>query len=191
MSVDQTTIPPQVRSPSRVTAGNHVEIYRTVGGGDFPNNPNIPLVLYRQAVTLYGADPGEIIADAFRKNGWGGIWRNGIYGVHHYHSTAHEVLGIYAGAGIVQFGGPDGVEVEVRAGDVIVIPAGVAHKRLSASPDFGVIGAYPKGQESDLCYGESGERPSADENIKRVSAPKTDPIYGASGPLIEQWLSRA
>ena len=44
-------------------------------------------------------------------------------------------------------------------GDVIVIPAGVAHQNISASDDFGVVGAYPDGREWDLLRGRSGERP--------------------------------
>jgi uncharacterized protein YjlB len=79
------------------------------------------------------------------------------------------------------------VVLNIHARDVIIIPAGVAHKNLSTSADFGVVGAYPEGQDWDMNYGKPGERPKADLNIERVALPKLDPIYGASGPLLEKW----
>lgn len=39
--------------------------------------------------------------------------------------------------------GPDGVEVDVAAGDVVVIPAGVSHRSLSSNGDYRYIGVYP------------------------------------------------
>jgi uncharacterized protein YjlB len=93
--------------------------------GDIPNNPNLPLILRKGAVT-----PGEeAIRKLFRTNGWSGSWVNGIYDFHHYHSTAHEVLGIAKGEADVQFGGRHGLVLKVAAGDVVVIPAGVGHCR--------------------------------------------------------------
>ena len=89
-------------------------------------------------------------------NGWGGSWRNGIFPFHHYHSTSHEVLGIARGSARVRFGGEKGQTVEVAAGDVVVIPAGVGHKNEGSSPDLLVIGAYPEGRDYDLCRGEPG-----------------------------------
>jgi len=176
--------------PAGSSARRDVETFATSDDGVFPNNPDLPLILYHQSIALSGPAPAETVEKTFQSHGWSGVWRNGIYGVHHYHSTAHEVLGVYAGSAVVQLGGPSGVEVEVSAGDVIVIPAGVAHKRISASTDFGVVGAYPRGQEWDLCYGESGERPGADQNIKNVAAPRTDPVHGSKGPLVQHWRGR-
>lgn len=37
-----------------------------------------------------------------------------------------------------------GVEVNVKAGDVIVLPAGTAHSSLQSSPDYRYIGVYPE-----------------------------------------------
>ncbi len=105
----------------------------------------------------------------------------------HYHSTAHEVLGIARGEAAVRFGGESGVTLRVRPGDVVVIPAGVGHKREDASPDLLVVGAYPDGRDWDLCRGEPGERPRVLENIRRVPLPTADPVYGADGPLVEHW----
>lgn len=155
--------------------------------GTFPNNEKLPLIIYKTAIELKDKDPAATVEKYFHANHWGGSWRNGIYSFHHYHSTAHEVLGIYRGNVKVQFGGPQGFTVDAEAGDVIIIPAGVAHKSLGSSPDFGVVGAYPKGQKWDMNYGNPGERPQADENIIRVPLPETDPVYGNPGPLIELW----
>ena len=155
--------------------------------GIYPNNGALPLLAFQGAVVVPGAHPATVFEALFGANRWGASWRNGVYGYHHYHSTAHEVLGVYGGTARVQFGGEQGVVLSVSAGDVVVIPAGVAHKNLGASRDFRVVGAYPVGQRWDLCYGEPDERPRADENIARVALPGADPVYGTTGPLIKHW----
>ena len=152
--------------------------------GVFPNNANLPLVLMSQAFDPGHADLLRVIEEAFHSNGWGNSWRNGLFSFHHYHSRAHEVLGLYSGWVQAQFGGPEGKIVTARAGDVVVVPAGVAHKNLGQSADFRCVGAYPHGQAPDMKYGKPGERPQADGNIKRVPRPNSDPVFGESGPLM-------
>jgi len=156
--------------------------------GRFLNNEKLPLVLYQNAVKLPQRDPAATFEEIFHPNGWGNSWRNGIYPYHHYHSTAHEVLGISRGKASVRLGGDGcGQTFEVRSGDVIIIPAGVAHKNLGSSSDFLVIGAYPLGQKWDMNYGKPGECPQAERNIAQVPLPKTDPVYGQDGQLAEYW----
>jgi len=75
-------------------------------------------------------------------------------------------------------------------GDVLVIPAGVAHKNLGASADLGVVGAYPRGQSPDMNDGHDGERPRADQNIAQVPLPAADPVFGVDGPLMRQWTKQ-
>ncbi len=104
--------------------------------GTFPNNPSHSLVLYKKAIKFSEGKGADIIEEIFHGNKWGGSWRNGIYPFHHYHSTAHEVLGIYKGNARVQFGGEEGPIMVVGAGDVVIIPAGVAHKNINSSHDF-------------------------------------------------------
>jgi uncharacterized protein YjlB len=153
--------------------------------GRFPNNGKLPLLLYAGALKLSeGASSVETI---FHNNRWLYSWRDGVYSFHHYHSTAHEVLGVYSGSAEVQFGGEDGIKCTVRTGDVVVIPAGVSHKKLESTAGFSVVGAYPEGQMVDMQYGNEGERPGTDQNIASLSNPKTDPVYGAAGPLLDLW----
>ena len=155
--------------------------------GIFPNNAKLPLLIYSKAINPTSDASANAFEKQFNANHWPAAWRNGIFGVHHYHSTAHEVLGIYAGHAEIQFGGEQGPILSVEHGDVVVIPAGVAHKNRGASSDFAVVGAYPKGQRWDSCYGDAKERPSADDNISQVSLPKADPLYGVTGPLLGLW----
>jgi len=152
--------------------------------GTYPNNGKRSLLVYPGAVNLPRQDPAAVFEDLFSSNRWGRSWRNGVFGFHHYHSTAHEVLGVFSGTARVQLGGEAGMIQTVNPGDVIIIPAGVSHKNFGASPDFGVVGAYPEGQTPDLCSGKRNERPRSDRNIARVPMPDMDPVYGAGGPLI-------
>jgi len=164
------------------------EAFHFTGDGVVPNNPVLPLVVYR-GVLPEAADPAAAFEALFAANGWPGAWRNGIYGHHHYHSTAHEVLGIATGSARVRFGGEGGKTVEVEAGDVVVIPAGVAHKREAASVDLLVVGAYPLGQRPDMCRVGAAERERALPAIAAVPLPASDPVAGAGGPLLEFWHS--
>jgi uncharacterized protein YjlB len=164
-----------------------IETHRFADDGVVPNNGTLPLVVYR-GVLGQASDRAARCEAMFERNGWPGAWRNGIYPHHHYHSTAHEVLGIAAGWARVRLGGESGESVELRAGDVVVIPAGVAHKREAASPDLLVIGSYPKGQRPDICRAEPETHDRAAANVAAVPMPASDPVTGAAGPLLECWF---
>jgi uncharacterized protein YjlB len=167
------------------------EQFRFKDNGVFPNSI-LPVLVYRQAFTNKTGDRASVVEQRFAENNWTNSWRNGVYSFAHYHSTTHEVLGVYDGTSTLQLGGEHGRNVEVHAGDVIVIPAGVAHQNIGASDDFAVVGAYPDGREWDLLRGKPGERPKADQNIAALPIPDNDPIYGAEGPLRQIWqASRA
>ena len=88
---------------------------------------------------------------------------------------------------MLHLGGEKGEKIEVVAGDIIIIPAGVGHKNLTSSDDFGVVGAYPDGRNWDLLKGEPGERPKADKTIAALPIPDTDPLLGKSGGLKNIW----
>jgi uncharacterized protein YjlB len=136
--------------------------------GKIPNN-TLPMLVYPAAVDASGPDPAAAFEALFAKNQWtGGSWRNGIYPFPHYHSTAHEVLGIASGTAKVRLGGDSGVVLDVQAGDVVLLPAGVGHQKLGASADLLVVGAYPPGQDWDLCRDENNDRTQILKNIVTV-----------------------
>jgi uncharacterized protein YjlB len=162
------------------------EAIRFEDDGAIPNN-RLPLLVYPGAVDAAGADPAAAFETRFAAHGWRGAWRNGIYPFPHYHSTAHEVLGIARGEARVRFGGASGRVLTVQAGDVVVIPAGVGHQNLGASADLLVVGAYPGGADWDLCRGRPEERPRVLASIAQVALPAADPVYGQNGPLLEHW----
>ena len=162
--------------------------YHFKDDGSIPNNPTLPMLVYAAALDPAGSDLATAFEKLFAANQWtGGSWRNGIYSFPHYHSTAHEVLGIARGHAQVRFGGQTGLELTVSAGDVALLPAGCGHQNLGASADLLVVGAYPPGPDWDLCRGEAGERPRALDNISRVPLPTTDPVGCRQGPVIEHW----
>jgi uncharacterized protein YjlB len=163
-----------------------IEHYLFADNGDAPNNPRLPLIVYRGVLETGGDAPASCAA-LFDRNGWTGAWKNGVYTHHHYHSSAHEVLGISAGWVRVRLGGENGQTVELRAGDVVVIPAGVAHKNEGASPDLLVVGAYPRGQTPDMRSPGTTDPARALPRIAAVPLPEGDPVYGISGPLLERW----
>ena len=157
--------------------------------GSIPNN-TLPLLLYREAFGPDTKDLASVIEQRFAENDWTGSWRAGVYPFPHYHSTSHEVLGVFSGSATLRLGGAQGTTAEARLGDVIVIPAGVGHQNLGSSADFSVVGAYPGGRQWDLLRGLPGERPQADRNIAAVPLPHNDPVYGSNGPLKRIWKSR-
>ncbi len=152
-----------------------------------PNNPTLPVVVYRRAVNLPEDDPARVFEALFTRNGWAGAWRNGILPFHHFHSTAHEVLGVYSGAATVQLGGEHGASVTLEPGDVAVLPAGTGHRKLRSSGSLGVVGAYPAGQRPDMCRAEKGIAAAQAARVAEVGLPAADPVYGPDGPLFEHW----
>jgi len=130
----------------------------------FPNNNDWELVLYKEVFAPENTSPDKF-EGLFHGNNWGNSWRNGVYPYHHFHSSAHEVLGCYGGSGAVQFGGPRGPVVELKKGDAVFIPAGVAHCLQSSTERFHVVGAYPRGTFPDMCLGEAKDY---DEVQKRI-----------------------
>ncbi|MBV9492032.1 MAG: hypothetical protein JO069_20245 [Verrucomicrobia bacterium] len=159
--------------------------------GRYPNNATWPLLIYRLALASHGGlDSAQACQALFARNGWTNGWVNGVYPFHHYHSNTHEVLGVVQGAADVFFGGPNGEIVHVCRGDVVIIPAGVAHKRVDASANFVVVGAYPEGRRFDLNHGTAEEHDQAVNRIRAVPSPATDPVFGSHGPLLRRWLAR-
>ncbi|WGF89521.1 cupin domain-containing protein [Marinivivus vitaminiproducens] len=166
-----------------------VEVFYFADDGVIPNNPTLPLLVYR-GVLRDRTDRAEAFEVAFRRNGWTGSWRNGIFPFPHFHSTAHEVLGIAEGDVTVQLGGANGRTFTLHPGDAVVIPAGVGHQKHGCEGELVVIGAYPDGHDVDLCRAVRDEHDRAVANVARVTLPGTDPLFGRDGPLAEHWPGR-
>jgi uncharacterized protein YjlB len=158
--------------------------------GLVPNNP-MPLLVYKRAIAVDTGSPEATIEKLFGANGWGAMWRNGVYDYLHYHGTVHEVLGVARGNAVVRFGGDRGTEIAIAAGDVAILPAGTGHQCLSASPDFSVVGAYPPGPPVEITRATPENYRKALQTIPQVKIPATDPVQGTDGPLVRLWQRAA
>jgi uncharacterized protein YjlB len=79
-------------------------------------------------------------------------------------------------------------KIELRAGDVVIIPAGVGHKHVKQSIDLLIVGAYPANAgKYDEPKPNEINHATAQKNISRVKPPATDPVYGRRGPLLSVW----
>ena len=163
-----------------------VDAVPIASAGVIPNNPRLPLLRYRGLAGSTSEDLASWFETVFGRNQWGNGWRNGVYPYTHWHCTAHEVLGVFSGTAEVQVGGETGPTVTIEKGDVVLVPAGVAHKRLDESPGLGIVGAYPDGQTPDLCRGEE----SLEQALARVSSvalPSFDPVFASDGFMQNHW----
>ena len=154
--------------------------------GIFPNN-SLPILYYPKAIDLPKLFPALSVKKLFKQNNWTNNWKYGIYTYHHYHSTSHEVLGVCKGDTLLPLGGEQGIILFIEKGDVLIIPAGVAHINLGEEDDIVCVGGYPDGRDYDIKRGRKNERPRADRNIAEVPLPQTDPVFGAKGGLLEIW----
>ena len=198
-----------------------------------PNSPRPLLhyknVLRRKPETL-SCDPGEVW-DMFTKNEWDVQWifRYSDTQVSHFHSEAHECMAVLSGTARIRFGVADtssnmnentygssweegGVTLEAEAGDVFVIPAGVAHKTHNTKPaaefallspgsghgieaknprkalseiqlsGFTMMGAYSGGYWDFVATGGDFEKSWA------VPKPKYDPVFRSDkAGLVHTW----
>ncbi|MBO1360460.1 cupin [Acetobacter sacchari] len=173
-----------VRPTAGATPAN-VESFVLHANDWVPNNPALPVIMYRNALSVGGEDPAAAFEALFQANGWPPRWRNGVYSFHHYHTLGHEVLGFSGGSARLMLGGPDAREVQVQAGDIVVLPAGVGHMNLASDAAFEVVGAYPPGQEFDIVR----QAPDGDQRTRLASLPfpSSDPVQGTGGAVSRLW----
>lgn len=150
-------------------------------------NSRLPVLIYKNVFSEIKEDLALYLEKTFQKNDWTGNWRDIVLDKDHYHSTTHEVLGISEGSVNLQLGGAKGKQFEVSAGDVLIIPAGVAHCSLGNDHHYQVIGGYPQGRSWDMIYCEPEKYKEAKITIGSLPLPKSDPIFGEKGPLLDSW----
>ena len=73
--------------------------------GWIPNNPNLPVLVYLNAIASQHIDLASQFEAAFSTNGWPPQWRNGVYGYH--------------------------LELQRRLSGVLCLPGGTARGHLS------------------------------------------------------------
>jgi len=156
-------------------------------GNDIFPNSKFPALLYKNALKIPWFFPARYIKSLFKLHHWTNNWRNGIYTYHHYHSNTHEAMAVIKGSTSLILGGENGIRIRISKGDLIVIPAGVAHRNEGKQNDVICIGGYPEGKDFDMNYGKPEERPKADRNIARVPLPEKGPLSGIDDPLHEIW----
>lgn len=166
------------------------EIINLSDDGTIPNS-KYPVIVYHRAFAMEGDVAADFLEDRFARNGWSNAFRWRVYDYHHYHTNTHEVLGVYVGNALLQLGGPGGEKLQVRAGDIIVLPAGTGHISLSNSDDFEVVGAYPRGMEPDLIKLGDKRPDGVADKVDGVPVPEHDPLFG-DGPegLVSSWTER-
>lgn len=154
--------------------------------GGVPNNP-LPILIYHRVIPPDAVDNADYLEHLFRSNGWPPQWRYPVYPYTHFHSNTHEVVGVFSGSAQLQLGGEHGKVIQVRVGDVLLIPAGVGHKQISADDDFMLVGAYPPDVTADLCHDEPKKMAGRVKAIRQVPLPETDPVTGHSEGSILYW----
>ncbi|WP_373864477.1 cupin [Paraburkholderia unamae] len=184
--------PHQSRKPAERRApepAGGVEAFHLGPHGWVPNNARLPVVVYRRALAPGTQDLARAFTERFEANEWPVQWLDGVFDYHHFHSTAHEVLGVYAGTAELILGGPGGRVLRVHAGDALLLPAGTGHCLLSLAGGFHVAGGYPRGQQWDI----RRDALTAAElrAMQALPFPARDPLDGEHGPLLDHWATPA
>jgi uncharacterized protein YjlB len=147
-SISTSTMPSAISPPERY--------YIKKSTPHVPNSPHgFPVLIYRSAVPT-DATPTSV-CKIIEPNNWlkGGVFKH--YGAHHFHSVTHECYAVFKGHSKLLLGrGPldpadeDDLVVDLKEGDAIVLPAGVAHCSLESSQDYEYVGLYPKVRKTSV-----------------------------------------
>ncbi|KAI0645296.1 RmlC-like cupin domain-containing protein [Trametes meyenii] len=174
--------------PLTPLAALQVERHQIPAHGLIPNTSiqRLPLIIYRGVFPAPTPAAEQIESHIVAVGVCEPMWKYQMYADDHYHTTAHELVVVHTGRGRVNFGGEGcqgKVVTEIKAGDAVLIPAGVSHRLVEdLDGGFEVIGSYAVGAEHwDLCYGKPGEEEHI-ANIKLLEWFAKDPLYGDGGP---------
>ncbi|KAM0326599.1 hypothetical protein ACHAQA_006468 [Verticillium albo-atrum] len=171
-----------------------------------PNNV-LPVLVYRNVLPLpYNEATASEVLEA---HGWEKRGTFGTIIIKHFHPNTHECYGIFQGSSELIFGAgraddaAAGVTCRVSAGDVVVVPAGVAHASVPTvgrpkvkwdldedELHYQYVGVYPReGPIWKVEYGkeEIGKDDPLFDEIAQVAVPVDDPISGPNGPLCQIW----
>ena len=192
-----------------------------------PLIPNSPHPLLHYPGLLPSTSAAEVHS-LFTSNNWRTQWifRYGTTQQSHYHSKAHECMAVLSGTATIRFGVADtsddlqqstygsaqesgGIEIDAKAGDVFILPAGTAHKTFNTAPQaefklltpgdgheiaaedagralaaieldgFTMIGAYPR-DGGEWDFQKGGEDVGVFERVWEVRKPQRDPVLGES-----------
>ncbi|MFU2316851.1 cupin [Rahnella sp. PCH160] len=154
--------------------------------GGVPNN-TLPVLIYHRVIPPETIDNASYLEHLFHSNGWPPQWRYPVYTFTHFHSNTHEALGVFSGTARLQLGGEHGKMIDVKVGDVLLLPAGIGHKQISADEDFMLVGAYPPDIKADLCHDELPLLAARTKAVKAVPLPATDPVTGHSEGSLLVW----
>ncbi|KAK0379515.1 hypothetical protein CMEL01_16516 [Colletotrichum melonis] len=167
-----------------------------------PNN-DLPVLIYRDVLQPLNE---ESASERLQRHGWEkkGTW--GTISLKHFHPNTHECYGVFQGSSELVFGEGvsddvgSGVRCIVRAGDVVVVPAGVGHASVSKAegaadpvegePEYRYVGVYPKGSphyKYEIGKKKLEEKSGLLEEVSAVPVPPNDPLYGIDGPLVRIW----
>ncbi|ROL70803.1 cupin domain-containing protein [Pseudomonas vranovensis] len=150
-------------------------------------NSRLPVLLYHLRLAPQ-SDAAAGFESLFRAHQWPPLWRAGIFSYQHYHSNAHEALGVACGHAQVMLGGAQGQLLGLKRGDVLVLPAGTGHCCIDSSEDFLVVGAYPLGQQDyDIQRPGAQTHDASQARIAQVPLPCQDPVIGTGGWLASAW----
>jgi uncharacterized protein YjlB len=154
----------------------------------FPNaSSGLPVVFYRPFDTDKTALDASAIEALVSQHGFKPQWRYPMFDFDHFHSTTHELLVPFRGRATLVLGGTE--SIDVKAGDVILLPAGVAHRAEKTEGEFYMVGSYPSGAKQwDTCRG--GEE-GVEDRIKKLQTGgvNMDPVYGLEkdAPVMRAW----
>lgn len=145
-----------------------------------PNSP-YPLIHHEQLFTGKEKRNAAEFHHLFACNGWQTQWifRYGPTQTSHYHSATHECMAVLTGSATIRFGVSDmqtvpgqythgseeesgGIELQANAGDVFVVPAGVAHKTFDPQPADSTFALLTPGE------GHGIAAPDAREALSRI-----------------------